>query len=285
MSRGILLFAHNSRDIDYLQMAMASGGLAKKNLSLPVSLVTDESTIEWAKKSSKYDKCQDIFDKIICIERPITTNKRRLHDGSESTTVPFINSSRPQAWELTPYEQTLLIDTDYFIFSDKLNEFWDVEEDVKISSSINDIYTGNRMGYLDKYVADTGVHMYWATTIMFNKNENSKKFFDLVDVIREQYKLFSDMYRFDVSQYRNDIAFSIAKHIFDGYRTELRGSLPPVFSAIDKDELVEVAESKLTFLVYESADNNIATSIEGTDIHVMNKQSITRHIDKLLELI
>ena len=58
MNRGILLYAHNSRDIDYLQMAMVSGGLAKKNLNLPVSIITDEATIEWAKESNNYKKCK-----------------------------------------------------------------------------------------------------------------------------------------------------------------------------------------------------------------------------------
>lgn len=285
MSRGVILYAHNSRDIDYLKMAMIAGGLAKKNLNLPVSVITDKETIVWAKEAKYYQQCVDIFDKIILIERPETTNKRRLFDGENADMVPFINTSRSSAWDITPYDQTLMIDTDYFIFSDNLNNYWDVPEDIKISSAINDIYNGNRLGYHDVYIADTGVHMYWATTVMFNKTKTSKLFFDLVDLIKEQYKLFADLYRYDTSQYRNDIAFSIAKHIFDGYQTNLTTSLPPVFSAIDKDTLFDVDGTKLTFLVFTPGFNNIATITKDQDIHIMNKQSINRNIDKLLELI
>lgn len=285
MSRGILLYAHNSRDIDYLKMAMVAGGLAKKNLGLPVSIITDKATIKWAKESKTYKTVKKIFDKIILIERPITTNKRRLFDGQNVETVPFINTSRTQAWELTPYDQTLLIDSDYFIFTDNLNNYWDIADDVKISSAINDIYYGDRLGYRDVYIADTGLHLYWATTVMFNKTENSKMFFDLVDTIRENYLLFSDLYRFEIAQYRNDIAFSVAKHIIDGHNTDLRSSLPPVFSAIDKDELIKVDKSTLTFLIQTSKGDTVATSVKDMDIHVMNKQSINRNITELLELI
>lgn len=285
MSRGVILYAHNSRDIDYLKMAMIAGGLAKKNLNLPVSVITDKETIVWAKEAKYYQQCVDIFDKIILIDRPETTNKRRLFDGENADMVPFINTSRSSAWDITPYDQTLMIDTDYFIFSDNLNNYWDVPEDIKISSAINDIYNGNRLGYHDVYIADTGVHMYWATTVMFNKTKTSKLFFDLVDLIKEQYKLFADLYRYDTSQYRNDIAFSIAKHIFDGYQTNLTTSLPPVFSAIDKDTLIGIDGTKLTFLVFTPGFDNIATITKDQDIHIMNKQSINRNIDKLLELI
>jgi len=285
MSRGVILYVHNSRDIDYLQMAMVAGGLAKKNLNLPVSIITDESTIEWAKTSKKYERCVDIFDQIILIERPQITNKRKLFDGENANVVPFINTSRTQAWDVTPYDQTLMIDCDYFIFSDNLNNYWDVPEDIKISSAINDIYTGRRLGYHDLYISDTGVHLYWATTIMFNKTEISKLFFDLVDFVRQNYLLFAELYRFDTAQYRNDISFSIAKHIFDGYQTNLSTSLPPVFSAIDKDTLLDVNREKLTFLVFTPSFNNIAATTQGIDIHIMNKQSINRNIDKLMELI
>ena len=47
MTNGILIFAHNNREVDYGLLAVISGGLAKKHLHVPVSLVTDHSTKEW----------------------------------------------------------------------------------------------------------------------------------------------------------------------------------------------------------------------------------------------
>ena len=51
MKRGVVIFAHNNRDTDYALMAVIAGGLAKKHLNLPVSLITDKTTVSWMKES------------------------------------------------------------------------------------------------------------------------------------------------------------------------------------------------------------------------------------------
>ena len=152
MNRGILIFAYNSRDVDYALMALISGGLAKKHLELPVSLVTDQSTVDWMKQSNIYERCVSVFDKIILTDRPIYNNTRNLHDGASQKTVPFINFNRSDAYSLTPYDQTLLIDSDFLIFSNNLNAYWEYSERVLIGRSINDILGQTRLGYHDVYV-------------------------------------------------------------------------------------------------------------------------------------
>jgi hypothetical protein len=286
MTRGVLIFAHNNRDVDYALMSIVSGQLAAKYLQVPVSLITDKFTIEWMKESKIYQKAEALFDNIIEIEKPITDNQRNLHDGIENKLVPFINSNRCSAYELTPYDRTLLIDSDFLIFSDTLSNYWDVDSDVLISAAINDIYDQKRVGYHDRYISDTGIHLYWATTVMFSKSEYSKTFFDLVDQIRENYEYYSDLFRFDNRQYRNDIAFSIAKHILDGYETDTTLTLPPILSILDKDVLLDVSTSgKLTMLISTNLDSNyIAAAATDLDIHIMNKQSLIRQADKLLEI-
>ena len=120
MTQGVLLFAHNSPDIDYGLMAIIAGGLAKKNLGVPVSLVTDLGTLQWLEESGSLRKAQEVFDKIIEVPRPYTKNVRNLHDGFESKVIPCVNTNRFSVWELSPYDKTLLIDSDYLIFSNKL---------------------------------------------------------------------------------------------------------------------------------------------------------------------
>jgi hypothetical protein len=287
MTRGALIFAHNNRDIDYALMSMISGGLAKKHLAIPVSLVTDESTTAWMKTSGIYQSAEKLFDNIILVEKPKTDNQRRLHDGINNTTVPFVNLNRASAWDLTPYDKTLLLDSDYLIFSDRLNEYWDLDEDILISQAINDIYDQKRLGFHDRYVSDTGVHLYWATIVMFTKNQRSLAYFDMVNYIKDNYQYYGDLFRFDTRQYRNDISFSVAKHILDGFETNETPSLPPVLSALDKDILHSVdATGKLTFLVSPTLNGTYcATAVKDVDIHVMNKQSLIRNAQQLLELI
>jgi hypothetical protein len=287
MTQGVLIFAHNNRDIDYAAMSIVAGGLAKKHLNVPVSLATDVSTIAWMKTSASYDRAVSIFDKIIEIETPISNNRRRLHDGVDSKTVPFVNSNRAGAWDVTPYDRTLLIDSDFLILSDRLNEYWNVDADIMIGDSMKDILEEGRVWYHDKYVSDVGPKLYWATTVMFTKNKSTQLFFDLVKNIRTNYSYYADMYRFDPSQYRNDISFSIARHILDGFETNTALSLPPIFTTLDKDILYKVdATEKLTFLINNDLNSNYcATTVKGLDVHVMNKQSLIRNIDLLLELI
>lgn len=287
MTRGALIFAHNNRTIDYALMALISGGLAKKHLDVPVSLVTDITTIDWMKESNIYDRSQEVFDKIIEVEKPVTDNQRNLHDGTEKLRVPFVNSNRSNAWELTPYDRTLLLDSDYFIFSDRLGEYWDVDEDVLISRAMNDIYDEKRKGYHDRYVSDTGIHMFWATTVMFSKTPRAKAFFDMVNFVRDNYQYYGDLFRFDTRQYRNDISFSVAKHIISGFETELNPSLPPVLTTIGRDVLSDISpDGKLTFLIAPMTGSEyIATSLKNVDVHIMNKQSVTRNSEKFLELL
>jgi len=280
MNKGILIFAHNNENIDYTLLAFIAAKLANKHLKQPVSLITDPLTF-----SSVTEEQKMFYDKIIIISDDDSNNVRKLHDGTTSQRVKFLNGSRSSVWEATPYDRTLLIDSDYLIFSDRLSNYWDVESDLMIGSHYNDIIGEDRIGYHDKFVSDTGVKMYWATTVMFTKNEKTKKFFDLVNHIKENYQEFADVYQFDSTQYRNDISFSIAKHIFDGFETSQGINLPGVLSATDKDILHEVANNRLKFLVSPMLDNRyVLASIDDTDIHVMNKQSILRNAEQLLEM-
>jgi hypothetical protein len=286
MTQGILIYAHNTRAVDYALLSVISAGLAKKHLSMPASLVTDDTTVSWMKQSQIFHLAEKVFENIIVADRPITNNQRRLYDGENSSTVPFVNVNRDTAWSLTPYDRTLLIDSDFLIFSDVLNKYWNTDCDLSIGESINDIYSQDRMKYLDRHISDTGVKLYWATTVMFTKNQNTRLFFDTVNHVKENYRHYADVFRFDHRQFRNDIAFSVSKHILDGFVESDVGTLPPILSALDRDILYGVNDQRLTFLIDHRLDNNYcAAAISGVDIHIMNKQSIIRNQQQLLEMI
>lgn len=287
MNKGILIVAHNNRDVDYARLAIISGALAKKNLKLPVSLITDQSTIDWMEEEKILNDAENIFENFIKIDRPqVIENYRILHDGDKKINTAFLNYSRPSVFDYTPYDKTLLIDSDFLIFSDVLNNYWELDEDILISNGIKDI-KGNRIGILDKRVSETGPNLYWATTVMFNKSLKSKLFFELVNFIKENYDYYSDLYRFDPRQYRNDISFSVANHILNGHRSIESYNLPMILTSFDKDDLVEVSElGKLTFLLSDmTSDNFTASAVRNSDIHIMNKQAIIRNYDSLRKLI
>ena len=282
MNKGVLIIAHNSRSVDYARTAVIAGGLAKKHLGVPVSLVTDNSTIDWMKESNIYADAILVFENIIETDRPKIDNYRILHDREVSNNVPFINSTRSSAYDLTPYDRTLLIDSDFLIMSSQLNAFWDAKESVLIANAMNDV-KGDRIGILDNWVSETGVHLYWATTVMFSKNEEGKTFFQLVEFIKENYKYFSDVYRFNEYPYRNDISFSIAMHILNGFEKNTV-TLPSILTVQGQDSLESIKNSALKVLIRHNSTEYIS-SIANTDVHIMNKQSLVRNYDALKELL
>lgn len=287
MTKGVLTFAHNNSTVDYGTMAVIAGGLAKKNLNVPVSLVTDIHTVKWMETTGIYNVAREIFDQIIFVDLPYTKNVRMLHDGCEGNVVPFVNANRCAAYGLSPYEQTLLIDSDYLIFSSRLNEYWNLDSGVLLGRSMNHI-TGDVSRILDQRVSETGIDLFWATTVMFAKNNESELFFDLVDVVKENYRYYADLYRFNPRQYRNDISFSVVKHIINGHEVEKVYTLPSLLTVFDKDILLDVSnDGKLTFLIDKplASGEFYAATTKGVDVHIMNKMSIIRNKDRLLRLI
>lgn len=284
MNNGVLIFAHNSMELSYLTLAIVSGKLAKKNLRVSVSLVTDQKSLDEVADTDINSQINEIFDHVIIINTPNTDNVRNLQDGTDSHVIPFVNSSRPSAWELTPYYRTLLIDSDFLIFSDHLNNYWETDE-LLINGAINDICLSDRLSYNEQNVSASGVKLLWATNVMFTKNAESKIFFNLVEHIRANYDVYREIYKFDTIQYRNDISFSIAHHIMSGFIPNSLNYFPKIFTAIDKDILFMVKDcGKLLFLIAQPNGNYTATSFKNLDVHVMNKKSILRHADALMRL-
>lgn len=282
-TKGVLIFAHNSRELDYIRLALISGKLAKTRLKVSVSLITDEVTIKWSKESNIYSKLEDIFDHIIVSDRPNMANQRNLRDGDETQRIPFINSNRSLAWDLTPYNRTLVIDSDFLILSDDLSRYWDIDEDFMIADSAKDLYYTDRLGYHDKYISDTGIKLNWATTFVFTKNKNTKIFFDFCKFIYENYQYYADLFRFDGRQYRNDIAFSIALHVLNGFSSKGSKFLPTIKTILDTDILIDVTNEGLIFVLKDQlGQNQTACRVSNQDIHVMNKQNLLRLENKLL---
>lgn len=283
MNKGVLIIAHNSRSVDYAKTAIIAAGLAKKYLQVSVSLITDSSTIDWMKQSGTYSDAVSIFEHMIETDRPAFENYRILHDGEAWDKVPFINSTRSSAYDLTPYDRTLLIDSDFLIMSTQLGAYWDTEDSVLVADSMSDI-EGSRVGVLDKWVSETGVHLYWATTVMFSKNQESKIFFQLVEFIKENYNYYADLYRFDPTQYRNDISFSLALHILNGFEKNTI-TLPSILTVQGKDSLEAVSSTGALKLLINCQENFYAASVADRDIHIMNKQSLIRNYDSLRALL
>ena len=273
MNNGVVIIANNSSEIDYIKMSMVSASLAKKNLKAPVSLITDEISLN-SKTSADEKNLRQIFDHIIIYENDRSKNYRTLNNKGKTNKVPFLNYNRNKIFDLTPYDRTLLIDSDFLIFSTALNEYWNVDQSVLISPCMVNL-NGSAGGILDAWISPQSSPLFWATTVMFTKNKESENFFNLVEHVKQNYKFYSQLYRFSSQQYRNDISFSIAFHILRGFISDPQTDyfLPPVKTVSDKDEIYSYEDNMLKLFVYNELNGNYdqIIKIDGNDLHFMNK--------------
>jgi len=270
MKKGALIFAHNNDDIDYVRLATISAKLILKNMSVPVSLITDQPSLD-----STASDCS-IFDQVILVDAPPKNHYRHL----ENKTQLFLNSTRHDAWKLTPYDRTLLIDSDVLIMNDQYGNYWDVDEDFLICESMINL-SSIELAADEQRVSDKSLRLSWATAVMFTKNSYTKMIFDTVTYVQNEYRYISDVYEFPMRHFRNDIAFSVSNHIVNGFQ-QSDNFLPPMLWASSKDSLLEVDGS-----LYFSVDNDGTKGIvkvSGVNLHIMNKSDILKFETEILAL-
>ena len=278
MSKGVLLFASNNGMIDYVKQAHFLALRIRKYLDLPTTIVTDIDV------KKDYPNFVTAFDKIILVEsmQANFTNKR-YNDGSLAKRVlPFNNGNRAYAYELSPYDETIVMDTDFIISNDILNQCFAQQKDLLLYNDAVHIGTLTKPFEFER-ISDTGIEFYWATVFFFRKTEINKIFFDLIKHIKENYYHYRSVYQFKTSVFRNDIAFSIAVHIMNGYQTgNFAGVLPGKhYYCIDRDLLCNLKNDEFSVLV-EKPDRlgeYLPVKITGSNLHVMNKFSLERAID------
>jgi len=276
MSNGALIFAHNNSSIDYTRLAVFAAERVKKFLNIPVSIVTDNR--KWLDENFH----QHPFDKIIEIASEPATQKL-FYDGTlASKKLEWKNLSRNRAYDLTPYDRTLVIDSDYILCSSILQSAFETDAIFQIYQTSFDL-AGWRDTSCFERLSSYSVPFYWATAFVFEKNSVTESFFDLITYIKANWDYFKILYGLDTANYRNDFAFSIAIHIMNGKTNgEFATPLPGTMTYIqDRDILLEMTDTKFKFLVEKQhhLGEYLAVKTQGIDVHVMNKISLLRLLE------
>ena len=283
MSKGIIIFAQNNEYVDYAQQACACAGYARKNLSLvdEICLVTNTETLE-----SNKDLIDEYFDNIIVTDTFQPENIRLFKDTIDNTTyASFKNMSRSDVYELSPYDETLVIDSDYFIMNNVLDQVWGSTNDVMINCHYRDVSERHKehIEYLDNF----SIPMYWATVFYFRKSDFAENLFTIISHIKYNYKYYYYLYNCSGNLYRNDFAFSMALHILNGSVAFDVPSLPMKYlnNSFDLDDIFRI-NSHNDIIMYcadaERVTNHLLSRFTNTDLHIMNKKAIGRFIDDLL---
>lgn len=273
MTRGAVIFAQNNGTIDYVKIATFSAKQLKHYLNVPVSLVTD---------SPEAVTDTEVFDQVIVISSN-TTQKKKFYDGTlSSKNLIWKNLSRSQIFELTPYDTTLVIDSDYVINSSVLLSAFDSISNFQIYRTSLDLAGWRNTSSFDR-LNQYSIPFYWATVFVFKKDQVTQAFFNIIDNIKLNWEYYRLLYTIDSKVFRNDFAFSIAIHIMNNNTTgEFATALPGNMTYIlDRDFLVEIGEDKMQFLVEKEGYHGEYTLVRttGLDVHVMNKSSLLRVVE------
>ena len=262
MSKGVLLFAFNNGITNYYKMAEATAKRVNHFLNLPVTLVTD--------KESFLTKSEYTFDNVMFVDAQTNNQKHKKL---------WINKGRYQAYDLTPYDETILLDTDYLINSTQLLKLFDIYDDFMCPNKTYFLLDDN--GHCQEPISPTGFDTLWATVIAFKKSNRSKQIFECMRMVQENYVHYVNLYNMYSSQYRNDHALAISCRIVNGHMEDKSMYIPWTLVHANNNLVVEKLSDSMyntSYKVYKQTEKLGKTKIDyciinDMDFHLLDKNN------------
>lgn len=264
MTQGALIFAFDNEQTDYVRMAAWSAERIHRYLDIPVAVVTDAP--DRARAYSGIDR--------VIASVPDAGGTRWFEDYQ--STVTWHNAGRVDAYALSPWDRTLVLDADYVVCSDRLNQLWG-HSNFLCHRLAWDITTGDVMNGLNQF-GQYNQPMYWATVMMFERCNTAQYVFDAMHMIRNNWQHYRDLYHIHRSTYRNDFALSIALGIVSGH-TGVVDTIPWDLASCLPGVELECWDRDIWVANYKNAQgkpHNV--TLWGQDFHAMNKQQLEKII-------
>jgi len=258
MTTGALLFAYNNDTIDYVSMAKWTAKNIHRHLDIPVALVTDVMPTSHE------------FDKVILVQST-SENTRYFSDYAEH--VVWHNTNRSNAYELSPWDQTLVLDVDYVVAGNSLCTVLNDSHNFLAHRWAYDITGINDFSGLN-YFGNYNMPMWWATVMMFKRDKTTQMIFDTMNMIRDNWPHYRNLYANPRYTYRNDHALSIALNIIDGHTLNHPGILWKLASLTPEHNLTEIAQDqyRVDFVTPDKKSRWI--TIKNQDFHAMGKKQL-----------
>lgn len=258
MTTGALIFAYRNEAFDYVRMAAWAATHVRRHLDIPVAIVTDQPT-------------NLAFDRVI-VQASSAQDSRWFSDADQR--VAWNNHGRPDAFDLSPWDRTLLLDADYVVASDSLRVMLDhgsppISCHVRAYdvTGMNDFKALNRLGHYDWPLS-------WATVLMFDRSRHAELLFQSMKMIRDNWQHYRQIYQDRSRTYRNDHALTIAFNIINGH-TLAPSHIPWSLATVMPEHGLTQIDLDRYRVDYQRADNKPAwLEIAGQDFHAMGKQSL-----------
>lgn len=283
------MFAYNNSNIDYISMALCNALLIKKHLKCNnVALVTNEGSMTYLKSITETKLIEYAFDVVIYNDVIDSNNAVRTFHDTRYTKFKdrYQNINRINAYNITPFEQTVVLDTDYLMLDSSMDLVWDCDEDFMCNrKTVTLDHEKNSFGF-DNRFSEMSIPLYWATAIYFKKSHRSKSIFELINFIKENYEYYGYLYSFQPCGYfRNDFALSIAIHMTDNcmeYKSVKPLPINHILVSLDLDEVHAFKKGKF-YITSESKPGEFKLHSVINNVHIMNKRAILRYKDEIIE--
>ena len=259
MTTGALIFAFNNEHTDYVGMAAWSADRIRRHLDIPVAVITD------CTDPARLNK----FDRVISSD-PVSGGTRYFDDYKE--TITWYNAGRIDAYQLTPWDQTLVLDADYVVCGDELKHLLDLPQDFMCHRLAWDITAQDYFEGLN-YFGQHKMPMWWATVMMFRKSNMAQYIFDCMSMIKQNWKHYRDLYHMQGPNYRNDYALSIALGIVSGHTLKVDNIPWSLASVLPEHELTQVGTDHFE-IRFQDQGKLKKMDWKDMDFHAMGKKHL-----------
>jgi len=202
MTRGIVIIAQNTIDVDYVKCAEVLATSIKRTMpDVSISIITDNEV------------SNPIFNKVI-----------RLPHGDLDPDSPWKLVNDWQIYEASPYDETLKLEADMYL-PRSIDHWWDVlsMQDVVVSTTIRDIknrISTNRL--YRRFIDDNKLPDVYNSIVYFKKSETAKQFFEIVRNVFENWIAYKNILKcLPQEEVSTDWAYAIACHIIGREKTTM----------------------------------------------------------------
>lgn len=259
MSKGALLFAFNTSKVNYYEMAVATAKRINHFLNLPVTIVTDEASLP---VTQHY-----VFDQILIV--PADKSNVRDHQV-------WINKGRYRAFDLSPYTETILLDTDYMVNSDKLLTTFNTYDDFCCHDTTSFVMNP---GVPQEVLSAYSLQTMWATVITFRKTKRAQQIFQCLEMVQKNYDHYANIHSFVNGIFRNDYALTLALRIVNNHTDNKQDIIPWNLLHVGKNtQIYRNSDDEFNTTYTAMYDNwqrgkirKEYITLTNTDFHVMDK--------------
>ena len=156
------------------------------------------------------------------------------------------------------------------VCSDVLSRAWNYNRDFLCFKNAWNAATGDMLEGLNTF-GRLKMPMWWATVMYFRRSNTAQYIFDSMQMVRDNWQHYRDLYHIDRATYRNDFALSISLGIVSGHTLQVDNIPWNLASVLPDTKLTQLGEDYFSIEYQDQNGVPRTVGISGTDFHAMGK--------------